>query len=292
MSLNWQISVGQLSEALRTAAFLLAALVSTWTLADARRRSLSTSAIALWTAGTLAFPVIAFPLYLCARLLRPHKKLLLPFHEIPPADSSEILIFPEASGQANRGDEGTNAGGASREIGQITFAAADETMAPAGDGASQTLPFFWRRAALPLAYLLMLLASATFFFYRDYHSRDARLARASTANLHGQHARAVREYRAALRLRDDPHTRKLLGLALASEGQRAPALAELRVAEQAGAPDEALPYHLAVTLDALGHTDEAAAAYRRFLQSELCDQPLPHPRCVDARLRAITLVSP
>ncbi|MDQ3754256.1 MAG: hypothetical protein M3371_05940, partial [Acidobacteriota bacterium] len=139
---------------------------------------------------------------------------------------------------------------------------------------------------LALLYLLVLITLGALYFYRDYRTFDAHLARAADAKLHNKRARAIDEYRSALRLKDDPHTHKLLGLELAAEENYAEALAELRAAEQGGEPDALLPYQLATTLDALGRTDEAVAAYRKFLQSELCAQPLPDLRCVESRLRA------
>lgn len=91
--------------------------------------------------------------------------------------------------------------------------------------------------ALPFAYALALVAVGAFFFARDYRGFEARLARARSANLRGRHERAVEEYRAALRLREDAHTRKLLGLELLEAGRRGEALVELRAAAAAGEPD-------------------------------------------------------
>ncbi|MDQ3134722.1 MAG: PLD nuclease N-terminal domain-containing protein [Acidobacteriota bacterium] len=286
MSLRWQISAGQLFETLRPAAFLLAALVSTWTLADARRRKLKTYAVALWTIGTLAFPFIAFPLYLLARLMGA-QAAHWPEHSHADINSSPISsnTFATTIIEAGENSDATAAldGGhvpVDAETGGT--AAPPENDAPPRRAAS----FFRRRVALPFGYLAILLALAAIFFYRDYHSLDAHLARASHARLHGQRARAVSEYRAALRWRDDPHMRKLLGLELAADQQWDQSLTELRAAEQGGEPDEALPYHLATTLDALGRADEAITEYRKFLQSELCAaRLLPDPRCAASRLR-------
>ncbi|HLM55662.1 MAG TPA: hypothetical protein VK422_05995 [Pyrinomonadaceae bacterium] len=90
--------------------------------------------------------------------------------------------------------------------------------------------------ALPLAYGVAVFAVGGFFFVRDYRSFEARLARARLATHHGRHDRAVAEYRAALRLRDDAHTRKLLGMELLKVGRREEGLAELREAARAGEP--------------------------------------------------------
>ena len=94
-----------------------------------------------------------------------------------------------------------------------------------------------KRRALPLAYALALLAAGAFLYARDYRSFDARLARARSANLRGRYASAAAEYRAALRLREDAHTRKLLGMELLAAGRREEALVELRAAALAGEPD-------------------------------------------------------
>ncbi|HEX8071950.1 MAG TPA: hypothetical protein VF546_18525 [Pyrinomonadaceae bacterium] len=145
---------------------------------------------------------------------------------------------------------------------------------------------FRSRHAPTLVYALTVTALAALYFVYDYRSLDAHLARASDAKLNTQHARAAAEYRAALRLGDDPHTRKLLGLELAALGRWPEALAELRAAERGGEPDAALPLHLAKVLAALERREEAAAEYRRFLASELCTQPLPDARCARARLES------
>ncbi|MBA3319924.1 MAG: hypothetical protein H0T45_00560 [Pyrinomonadaceae bacterium] len=285
MSLRWQISAGQLFETFRPAAFLLAALVSTWTLADARRRKLKTYAVALWTIGTLAFPFIAFPLYLLARLMGA-QAAHWPEHSHADINSSPISSNTFATTIIEAG-ENSDATAALNEGHAPVVAEAGGTPAlPGNDAPPKATPFLWRNVTIPFGYLAILLALAAIFFYRDYHSLDAHLARASHARLHGQRARAVSEYRAALRLRDDPHTRKLLGLELAADRQWDQSLTELRSAEQGGEPDEALPYHLATTLDALGRADEAITEYRKFLQSELCAaRLLPDPRCAASRLR-------
>src|SRR5256885_7017823 len=106
------------------------------------------------------------------------------------------------------------------------------------------------RLVPPLAYAAALFALAGLYFVHDYRSLDARLARASDADLHVQYERAAREYRSALQLNDDPHTHKLLGLELAAARQWTDALAELRAAERGGEPDAALPYHIAKALAA------------------------------------------
>ncbi|MFL6209845.1 MAG: hypothetical protein ACJ74W_13395 [Pyrinomonadaceae bacterium] len=153
-------------------------------------------------------------------------------------------------------------------------------------GIDQPRPFR-SRLALPIVYAAVLTTLAALYFWHDYHSLDAQLARASGAKLHEQHERAANAYRAALGHTDDPHTRKLLGLELATMRQWPEALTELRAAEQGGEPDAALPYHIAIVLDALDQHDAAVSEYHRFLAGELCVQAAPDVRCDTARARVM-----
>ncbi|HEY0099913.1 MAG TPA: hypothetical protein VGB76_13275, partial [Pyrinomonadaceae bacterium] len=93
-------------------------------------------------------------------------------------------------------------------------------------------------------------------------------------------------YRAALRLSDDAHTHKLLGVQLAEEGQLEAALTEFRAAERGGAPDELLVLRIAHTLDALGRPAEARLEYQKFLREKLCTRPTPDALCAGASARA------
>lgn len=104
-------------------------------------------------------------------------------------------------------------------------------------GGTDARPRRLKGLALPLAYGAALFAVGGFLFVRDHRSFEARLARARLATHHGRPERAVAEYRAALRLRDDAHTRKLLGMQLLAAGRREEALAEFREAARAGEPD-------------------------------------------------------
>jgi len=197
---DWQLSAADFAEWFGPVAFLLAALLSAWVLHDARRRA-KRYALALAFALallTLALPPVVFPLYLAARLLFPRKE---PEH-----------------------DEGREAEAEGVEEAEAEGVEATPRQRP-------------KRLGLPLAYALVLVAAGAFFFARDYRSFEARLARARSANLRGRHASAVEEYRAALRLREDAHTRKLLGLELLEAGRRDEASVELRAAARAGEPD-------------------------------------------------------
>ena len=141
------------------------------------------------------------------------------------------------------------------------------------------------RLALASAYAAPVLALGAFYFYRDYHSADAHLARAASAKLRHRRDRALAEYAAALRLADDPHTRQLLALELSAAGRHEEALAHLQAARAVAEPDEALPFHLGAALEALDRPAEAAAEYRTFLESDLCRREPPDPRCDAARSR-------
>lgn len=249
MSLRWQISTGRLLEWLLPFAFALAALLSTFVLWDARRARLPTHLTTAAALGTLAFAPLFFPLYLLLRLFAPGPPPGA--QAVPCADMTGAQTSPTARGAA--------------------------TTRGAGRRDSRRSP-----AALPLLYLAALLAAGALLFCRDYHSLDAHLARAADARLRGQRARAIAEYRAALRLEDSPHTRKLLGIELAAAARHEEAAREFRAALAGGEPDDALHFHLAQSLDLLGSEEEAADEYLAFARSRSCNQPLPDRRCAAA----------
>lgn len=141
------------------------------------------------------------------------------------------------------------------------------------------------RFALPLLYSVVLAVCAGCYFYLDARSRDAHLARAGQARLLNRREQAILEYRRALALEDDPHTRKLLGVELAQAGRAEEALAEFLIAERGGEPDELLSFRIASALDALNRPAEAAPVYQKFLQSRACTQPLPERDCEQAHAR-------
>lgn len=103
---------------------------------------------------------------------------------------------------------------------------------------------FWRlpvrsrrgRFLVPFAYGALLLTGFGFFFYHETQTVDAHLARANQAKLIEDHATAIREYRRAIALENNPHTHKLLAIELANDGQVNEAAAELRLAQQGGEP--------------------------------------------------------
>ena len=94
-------------------------------------------------------------------------------------------------------------------------------------------PARWRYA-LPLLYAAVSLSAIGIFFYLDSRSVDAHLARATQAKLIEDSNTAIREYRKALALEDDPHTHKLLAVELATAGHIEEAITEFRIADQAG----------------------------------------------------------
>lgn len=252
MNWRWQISAGEFFEWLRPLAFVLAALLSTWVLASARRYRFAPHAVAAWTLGTFLLPLIFFPPYLIAHA-RAQRQRNRPVNE------------PEIAGT----DNAQNA----------------ELSTPELD---KPLPWRFR---LPLLYAIVVLSLGTLFFYRDYRSVDAHLARANQARIMSQRDRTIRELRAALRLEDNPHTHNLLAVELLAAGQLEEALVELQAAERGGEPDAVLPFRIASTLDALNRPAEALPAYQRFLQSYMCQEPLPDRSCETAQARLKTMES-
>ena len=92
------------------------------------------------------------------------------------------------------------------------------------------------RFLLPLAYGALLLTGGALVSYHETQTVDAHLARAAQAKLVEDHATAIREYRGALAIENNPHTHKLLGIELANNDQLKEAAAELHLAEQGGEP--------------------------------------------------------
>jgi hypothetical protein len=263
LSPRWQISGGELFELTRPAAFALSALVSTWTLTSARRRGFALYAVAAWTLSALFYPLIILPIYLIVRSARRR--------------------------QQQQEDAATHAG-QSEEVAATSSEPAPEpafeqSSAPEQAVAEQQSASRWRRALLPIVYLLAVLSTGAFLYYRDAQSIDARLARANRSRLLGQTGKTIEEYRAALKLEENAHTRNLLGIELLAAGQTEAALAEFRAAEQGNEPDDQLFYRIATTLDALNRPAEAAPEYQKFLATRRCGQSYPDPQCEAARAR-------
>jgi tetratricopeptide (TPR) repeat protein len=151
---------------------------------------------------------------------------------------------------------------------------------------------FWRkpigppkkwRYSLPLLYAAILLSGIGAFYYFDSRSVDACLARAERAKLVDDYATAIREYRGALALEDNPHTRKLLAIQLTQAGQLTEALAEFRLAQKGGEPDDAIHYSVGRLLERLNQNEQAKLEFQDFLITNTCLQL--DPRCEDARNR-------
>jgi hypothetical protein len=267
---GWQLSAGDISELVRPLFFALAALASAWVLSDSLRRGLTRPAVAAWTLATLLLPFVLFPLYLAARLYtrRP-----------APAESSDEQTREESAMAESASRTDADVAGPSVEA---------EAVEASGGGIVRPKPERRRtRRGLipPLAYAAALATCGAAYFWHDRRTFDAHFARAKRANLYGRRDETIREYRAALRLRDDAHTRKLLGLELLEAARHEEALAEFLAAEAAGDADEALPFHKARSLDALSRRAEAVEAYRAFAGGFLCADAPEDRRCAAARAR-------
>ena len=138
---------------------------------------------------------------------------------------------------------------------------------------------------IPLLYAFVVLSLIGLYLLRDYRSLDAHLARAKQARVANKRDTTIKEYQAALKIEDNPHTHKLLGIELAESGDFTGALSEFRRAEEAGEPDDSIPFRIGVLLDALNHRQEAELEYQRFLNRKACTEPLQDYRCMAARNR-------
>ncbi len=253
MSGGWQISAGELFEWARPAAFALSALLSAWVLASARRYRFPLYQVAAWTLGTLFYTLIVLPIYLIVRADRRRQQQSSQAIEQPEEDDA-----PEAAPPVEPDTE------------------------PKQPAPQARLPL---RRTLPVLYLLAALSLGALLYYRDAEGVDAHLARANRARLLGQQDKIINEYRAALKLEEDAHTRNLLGVELMAAGRTEEALAEFRAAERAGEPDDELLYRIALTLDALNRSSEAVPEYQKFLGTRRCTESYPDPLCAAARAR-------
>jgi hypothetical protein len=269
---RWQISAGEISAWLPPLLYAAAVLLSAWVFSDARRRGFPFYAVAAWTLATLIYTPIVLPLYLVKCIYTPKPVATETAEKLDATEAIEASTLPLADAQ------GEDSPAHAPPTGETDEPTAAQTV-------KHTRTLFPRTLSLPLLYALALLSFGAIYFYRDYHSFDAHLARAANARLLNQRAAAIREYRAALRLSDDAHTRKLLAVQLAEDGQTAAALAELRAAERLCEPDALLPYRIAQLLDALGRTAEAEVEYQKFTRGSLCAQSSPDVRCAEALAR-------
>lgn len=217
MTFRIDMSAGEFFDLIRPAAIVLAALVSTWVLASARKRFPIYVAF-MCAAATLFFPLIAFPLYLAI-----------------------LLIWP-------------------RPI---------------------TTPKW--RLGLPIIYSLVVLALVGIYFYRDYQSVDAHLARATQARLRYDRAKTITELKSALALEDNPHTHKLLATEYYEAGYLSDAISEYRLAEEGGEPDDSIHFQLGLIFERLNQSGQARLEYQQFLSTSTC--LTVNPRCDSARQR-------
>jgi len=140
------------------------------------------------------------------------------------------------------------------------------------------------RYSLPLIYGVVLLSLLAVYLYRDYRSVDAHLARAVRAKVMNQPEKAIREYQAALKIEDNPHTHKLLGNEFVATGKWEDALREFRAAERGGESDDSTTFGIAEALDSAGRPVEALSNYEKFLGAA-CSVPNNDPRCEKASER-------
>lgn len=135
--------------------------------------------------------------------------------------------------------------------------------------------------AVPAIYLLTLLAFISVYLQRDSSSADTHLARATQARLAGNTRQVISEYRMALALEDDAHTHNLLADDLEQAGLWTEALAELRLAERQGEPDDSIAFRAATLLYRINHLGQARMEYERFLETKSCLQSSDR-RCLEA----------
>lgn len=143
-------------------------------------------------------------------------------------------------------------------------------------------PERWRYL-LPLLYATVVLSAIALFFYFDSRTVDAHLARAARAKLIEDTSGAIREYKAALALEDDPHTHKLLAIELSNEGSLTQAVSEFRLAQQGHEPDDLIYYRLGLLLERLNQGSQARLEFQNFLLTDTCLQL--DKRCEVARQR-------
>lgn len=145
-------------------------------------------------------------------------------------------------------------------------------------------PLRWKLIG-PLIYGLLIMSGISLYLYKQGRGVDVHLARAAHAKIRGNRAKTIAEYKAALSVEDDPHTRKLLGFELFDAGYWTEALSELRLAEKGGERDDFMILRIAGLLDVLNQPAQARLEYQHFLQSSLCVHPVPDKRCELARSR-------
>jgi hypothetical protein len=140
-----------------------------------------------------------------------------------------------------------------------------------------------RRFLVPLLYLIALLATLAVYTRVNERPVDVHLSRAALAKVNSDTATAIREYREALKLEDDPHTHKLLATELENAGYLMEAITEFRTAEFGGEPDDTIHLRLGVLLTRIDHDGESILELKEFVISDTCLQV--DSRCEEARKR-------
>jgi hypothetical protein len=209
------MSAGEIFDLIRPTAIVLAALLSTFILASARRR-FSLHYAFLWAGFAFFLPPVVVPIYLATLLIwRPPR------------------------------------------IEQVKH-----------------------KFVVPTAYLAVLLGIFAIYQYRDRRSVDSHLAEASFAKVSSDQLTAIRQYREALKVEENPHTHKLLALSLMEAGDLNGAITEFRTALAGGEPDDSIHFYVGNALDKLSRKAEAVVEYRKFLESKTCSE-------IDARCDSV-----
>jgi hypothetical protein len=126
------------------------------------------------------------------------------------------------------------------------------------------------RFLIPLVYSVVVLGYVGGTFYRDTQSADAHLARATAAKLVENKEQQIQEYRKALEIEDDPYVHKLLGIALSEARYYTESIAEFRLAESKGDPDDSIPFRIGLSLEKLEQRGQAKLEFERFLRTDRC----------------------
>jgi hypothetical protein len=147
------------------------------------------------------------------------------------------------------------------------------------------------RFLVPLVYGVAVLSGVVAYTFWDKNSVDSHLARAAQADLTGDRVKASREYKQALALENDAHTHKLLAIEFADMGMWSEAIAEFRLAEAGGEPDDSIHYRLAQMMERINNKGEARLEYEKFLLTESCTREPIDSRCNHSQERLVVIKS-
>ncbi|HKE58978.1 MAG TPA: hypothetical protein VKB46_19845 [Pyrinomonadaceae bacterium] len=141
------------------------------------------------------------------------------------------------------------------------------------------------RFLMPVVYGIAVVSGVVVYNSWDKNTVDSHLARAAQADLVSDRVRAVREYKQALSLEDNAHTHKLLAIQFADMGMWSDAIAEFRLAEAGGEPDDLIHYRLAQMMERINNNGEAGLEYEKFLLTKMCNQEPVDSRCNHSQQR-------